>query len=113
MNGAIRWHQAISVLVKLHSVDLPTVGLADYGKRANFYVRQVNTWRRMHESQGSVADVETGQSVGPLPYMGEMLEFFCNPHFQPKDRSTLIHGDYKIDNVVFHKEKPVVIGILE
>lgn len=58
-------------------------------------------------------DVVTKQPVGPLPHVDEMLQFFSDQRFQPKDRGALIHGDYKIDNLVFHKEKPVVIGILE
>lgn len=42
-----------------------------------------------------------------------MVSFFGDPKTQPKDRVTLIHGDYKIDNLVYHKTEPRVIGILE
>lgn len=108
-----RWRQAVSVLAKLHRVDLAAVGLAGLGKPANFYNRQIETWRTLHASQSRVVDVVTKQPVGPLPQVEEMLEFFSDPKFQPQDRGVLIHGDYKIDNLVYHKEKPVVIGILE
>lgn len=103
----------MSVLAKLHRVDFAALGLADYGKPMRFYDRQVDIWGRLHNSQGSVVDFTTGQPVGSLPHMDEMLEFFGSQQFQPKDRATLIHGDYKIDNLVFHKDKPVIIGILE
>ncbi|GKT83130.1 aminoglycoside phosphotransferase [Colletotrichum tofieldiae] len=54
-----------------------------------------------------------GEKVGDLPHFGEMVRFFGDKGRQPRDRGTLIHGDYKIDNIVFHKTEPRVIGILD
>ena len=51
--------------------------------------------------------------MGKIPHFDEMVEFFGNKSEQPQDRATLIHGDYKIDNLVFHKTEPRVIGILD
>lgn len=51
--------------------------------------------------------------MGKIPHYDDMVKFFANPALQPKDRGTLVHGDYKIDNVVFHKTEPRVIGILD
>lgn len=107
------WSDAIRTLAKLHSVDPARLGLADFGRPSGFYTRQVNTWRTICEAQASVTDVDTGKEVGHLPHFAQMTAFFEDPASQPTDRGTLIHGDYKIDNLVFHKTEPRVIGILE
>ncbi len=63
--------------------------------------------------QAQAVDVETNIPVGKIPHFDDMVAFFKDPKTQPKDRGTLVHGDYKIDNLVFHKTEPRVIGILE
>jgi aminoglycoside phosphotransferase (APT) family kinase protein len=57
--------------------------------------------------------VDTKEPVGQIPHLDEILRFFKQKQVQPKDRGAPIHGDYKIDNLVFHKTEPRVIGILE
>ena len=100
-------------LAKTHRVNIDAAGLARYGKPTGFYKRQLRTWRELSETQSSVIDFETGASVGPVPGIAGMLEFFSNENYHPKDRGTLIHGDYKIDNLMYHKSEPRIIGILE
>lgn len=65
------------------------------------------------KAQAETKDVDTQEAVGQMPHIDEMLAFFGNKKYQPKDRGNPIHGDYKIDNLVFHKTEPRVIGILE
>lgn len=107
------WRDAIRTLAKLHRVDPAAVGLGDFGRPKGFYNRQVATWRTICAAQARTKDVETGDEVGDLPHFEELMRFFEDAAKQPKDRGTLIHGDYKIDNMVFHKTEPRVIGILE
>ena len=107
------WSDAIRTLAKLHSVDARAVNLEDFGKPKGFYNRQIATWRTICEAQARVADAETGEEVGDLPHFDDMMRFFEDAGRQPRDRGTLIHGDYKIDNLVFHRTEPRVIGILE
>ena len=64
-------------------------------------------------SQAQAVDVETNVSVGKIPHFDEMVSFFSDPSTQPKDHTTIVHGDYKIDNLVYHKTEARVIGILE
>ncbi|CAK7271277.1 hypothetical protein SEPCBS119000_004520 [Sporothrix epigloea] len=107
------WAAAVTSLARLHRVDPAAVGLATFGKPEGFYKRQVDTWKAICAAQASTKDKETGLPVGELPHMDEMMTFFGDAHYQPTDRSTLIHGDYKIDNLVFHKTLPEIIGILD
>lgn len=112
-SDVIRWHDAVRTLAKFHRVNPDSVGLGNYGKRSGFYNRQLNTFETICEAQAKAVDVDTKEPVGKIPHFDGMIEFFREPSTQPMDRSTLVHGDYKIDNLVFHKTEPRVIGILE
>ncbi|KAM4054963.1 phosphotransferase enzyme family protein [Hirsutella rhossiliensis] len=107
------WHAAVETLARFHAVDVAGVGLGGFGKPSGFYARQVQTWSAICARQEAVADVETGEKVGRLPHFDETVAFFLKDGLQPRDRATLVHGDYKIDNLVFHKTEPRVIGILD
>lgn len=107
------WRDAVATLAKLHAVDRHAVGLADFGKASGFYPRQLDTWRAICAAQAAARDVDTGRPVGQMPHFDEMVAFFADAARQPADRAALVHGDYKIDNVVFHRIEPQVIGILE
>ncbi|KAI1107006.1 phosphotransferase enzyme family protein [Jackrogersella minutella] len=108
------WRAAVEALAALHRVDPDGVGLGSFGKRGGFYGRQLATWRQICEAQARTADVETGRPVGEIPHMRELTAFFGDAALRPRDRATLVHGDYKIDNVVFAAAGlPRVAGILD
>ena len=65
------------------------------------------------DAQSKAVDVESHKPVGKIPHIDQVLSFFGDPQAQPKDRGSIIHGDFKIDNLVFHKTEPRVIGVLE
>lgn len=100
-------------LAKFHNVDFKKVGLSDFGRHGGFYDRQLKTFGTLSKVQAETVDVDTKVPVGDIPHFHEMVDFFKQKSTQPKDRTTLIHGDYKIDNLVFHKTEPRVIGILD
>lgn len=87
--------------------------MSSYGKPSGFYNRQIQLFWVLCEAQSSTKDVESGEPVGHIPHHEEMMEFFSDEDTQPKDRGTFLHGDYKIDNMVFHPTEPKVIGILD
>ncbi|TFB06261.1 putative acyl-CoA dehydrogenase IBR3 [Trichoderma ghanense] len=107
------WREAVQTLARLHAVDVKQVGLEKFGRAEGFYARQTETWATICESQAKAVDVETGEPVGQLPHFEELVGFFRDERLRPRDRATLVHGDYKIDNLVFDRKEAKVIGILD
>ncbi|GFF40556.1 acyl-CoA dehydrogenase family member 11 [Aspergillus udagawae] len=107
------WRDAVRTLAKFHRVVPKSVGLERFGKPSGYYDRQIATFTAVSNAQAQAVDIETKKPVGELPHFLDMVRFFSNKATQPLDRGTLVHGDYKIDNMVFHKTEPRVIGILD
>ncbi|KAI1151309.1 kinase-like domain-containing protein [Nemania diffusa] len=107
------WRAAVRTLARFHAVDFRGAGLESYGRSDGFYDRQLATWRQICAAQATAVDVDTGLPVGQIPHFDDMLRFFADKALQPRDRATLVHGDYKLDNMVFHKTEARVIGLLD
>ncbi|KAI9036645.1 phosphotransferase family protein [Aspergillus affinis] len=107
------WKDAVRTLAKFHRVVPQSIGLENFGKPSGFYDRQIATFTAVSRAQSQAVDVESKEPVGELPHFMDMVQFFSNKATQPQDRGSLVHGDYKIDNMVFHKTEPRVIGILD
>ncbi|EME79302.1 uncharacterized protein MYCFIDRAFT_156600 [Pseudocercospora fijiensis CIRAD86] len=107
------WKSAVTTLAKFHTVKPSSVNMSDFGRPNNFYSRQLKTFATLSITQAETKDIETGEPVGAIPHYDEMVEFFGNKTTQPTDRGTFVHGDYKIDNMVFHPTEPYVIGVLD
>ena len=101
------WKSAVTTLAKFHRVSPKSVGLERFGRANGFYNRQLKTFATISEAQAQAVDVDTKIPVGQIPYYDDMVRFFGQADTQPRDRSTFVHGDYKIDNVVFHPTEPL------
>lgn len=89
-------------LAQLHAVDPVAVGLGDYGKTGNYYARQIATWTRQWEAS------KTRES----PALASLVEWL--PANLPGDDEVRIsHGDYRLENVMFHETEPRVIAIFD
>jgi aminoglycoside phosphotransferase (APT) family kinase protein len=90
------------VLAALHKVDYAKVGLADYGKPGNYFERQISRWASQYEAA----------KTDPLPEMDSLLGYLkANV---PSDASvSLVHGDYRLDNMIFHPSEPRVLAVLD
>ncbi|BCS27266.1 phosphotransferase family protein [Aspergillus puulaauensis] len=127
------WRSAIHTLSTLHNIPYTSasLNLSSFGKHSGFYNRQIRTFTSLARHQALTRDAETGIPIGPLPHLDELSSFFANKsssssnstttkkdskskkYSQPKDKTTLVHGDFKIDNLIFHKTRPRVIGVLD
>ncbi|RKP12630.1 kinase-like domain-containing protein, partial [Piptocephalis cylindrospora] len=105
------WYEAVSVLALLHQVSPRDVGLESYGPPANYYARQKRSLSKVSDAQARVVDKSTGAPVGPLPRLDDLMAWYDKNAAQ--DQCTIVHGDYKIDNLVFHPTEPRLIGILD
>lgn len=97
----------VETLASLHAVDPQQVGLTDYGKSGGFYGRQIETMRRVSYDQIG----RTNGGVPPLARGEELLGWFAAN--LPPDLVSIVHGDYKPDNVILHPTEPRVLAVLD
>ena len=91
------------VLAAIHSVDIDAVGLADYGPPGNYYERQIGRWAKQYEAS----------KTDDIPEMDELSEWLQS-NIPPDDgQRTLVHGDYRIDNMLWHPTEPRVLAVLD
>lgn len=105
------WFSDIDTLAKLHRISPKDVGLSNYGKATGFYARQLKTFDRLSPLQGDTIDADTGNTVGAIPHWPDLTAWFKAN--MPADRTSIVHGDFKLDNCVFHTSEPRVVGILD
>jgi aminoglycoside phosphotransferase (APT) family kinase protein len=87
------YEQLVDTLADLHNIDPGAAGLGDFGKPGNYFERQVARWTRQYR------DSQTDE----LPEMERLIEYL--PASLPEQsRVSIVHGDYRIDNVVFDEE---------
>ena len=103
------WQSAITTLAKLHRVDPIKAGLSDYGSHEDFYHRQIRSLGRVSQAQAIVS--ADGQSVGQIPGIDWLLKWYDQK--VPTGELCIVHGDYKIDNLIFHPTEPRLIGVLD
>jgi aminoglycoside phosphotransferase (APT) family kinase protein len=94
------------VISALHAVDPAAVGLADYGKPGNYFERQIGRWSKQYLA--SVTE--------PIEAMDRLIEWL--PSHIPtaaRDESqvSIVHGDYRLDNLMFHPTEPRVLAVLD
>jgi len=122
MDGRVLWDQALPdlardrrgqiydemnrVIAALHSVDVAAVGLADYGKPGNYFERQIGRWSKQYVASATETTAEMDQLIAWLPahLPASALD---------SSQVAIVHGDYRLDNLVFDKDAPRITAVLD
>ncbi|MEQ1807200.1 MAG: phosphotransferase family protein [Burkholderiaceae bacterium] len=94
------------VIAALHSVDFAAIGLADYGKPGNYFERQIARWSKQY----------TASITEPIEAMDRLMAWLpANIPASARDASQvgIVHGDYRLDNMVFHATEPRIAAVLD
>ena len=122
MPGRVLWEQSLPgmeraqrgeiydemnrVLAALHNVDVNAVGLSDFGRPGNYFERQIGRWTKQYRAS----------ITQPIDAMDRLMEWLpANIPASAHDTSqvSIVHGDYRLDNLMFHPTEPRVIAVLD
>jgi|SRR5665213_136612 len=90
-------------IARLHMVDYAAAGLSDYGHPGNYFERQIKRWSKQYTE-----DTDAGRDVA----MDRVIEWLSS-HIPPGDETSIVHGDFRCDIVIFHPTEPRVIAVLD
>ncbi len=91
-----------NTIAKLHALDTSVIGLSDYGRAGGYIGRQIARWTKQYQS--SATEV--------IPAMDQLIEWL--PQNIPSyDDTRLVHGDFRLDNMIFHPTEPKVLALLD
>ena len=109
--GAI-YNEMNRVIAALHNVKFAERGLANYGKAGNYFERQIGRWGRQYLASADGA----GPMSQPIREMEQLMEWLPQ-HIPALGRAehmvSIVHGDYRLDNLMFHPTEPRVIAVLD
>lgn len=128
MEGRVLWDQSLPgfsnaerdahydemnrVISALHTVDFAARGLADFGKPGNYFERQIGRWSKQYKASADGA----GELSQPIDAMERLIDWL--PAHMPasaldQSQVSIVHGDYRLDNMMFHPTEPRVIAVLD
>jgi aminoglycoside phosphotransferase (APT) family kinase protein len=90
------------VIAALHGVDYAAVGLADYGKPGNYFARQIDRWSKQYKAS----------ETEPIEAMDRLIQWLP-ANIPAGDDTTIVHGDFRLDNMIFHPTEPRVLAVLD
>jgi len=99
---AAHYDELNRVIAALHRVDYAALGLADYGKPGSYLARQVDRWTRQYHASETEKIEAMDNLIAWLP-----------ANIPAGEDTSIVHGDYRIDNVIFHPAEPRILAVLD
>lgn len=93
-----------ATIAQLHSIDCRSVGLGDFGRSGNYFERQIDRWTKQYEAEAHAGRDSNMDRV--ITWLRENIP--VDDH-----HTAIIHGDFRIDNMIFHATEPVVVAVLD
>jgi aminoglycoside phosphotransferase (APT) family kinase protein len=90
------------VMAALHQVDFAVAGISDYGKHEGYLSRQIARWTKQYRA----SETES------IPAMDALIEWLP-VHIPAGEETSIVHGDYRLDNVIFHPTEPRILAVLD
>jgi len=99
---AAHYDELNRVIAALHQVDYAAIGLGDFGRTGNYIERQVARWSKQYQAAGA----------DRIDAMDRLIEWLPL-HVPGGDETSIVHGDYRLDNVIFHPTEPRILAVLD
>jgi aminoglycoside phosphotransferase (APT) family kinase protein len=90
------------VIAALHRTDFVAIGLDDYGRPGNYLARQIDRWSRQYQASATER----------IDAMDRLIDWLPR-HIPPGERTSLVHGDFRLDNMIFDRREPRVLAVLD
>ena len=91
------------VLAAIHSVDLEKAGLMDFGRPGNYYQRQFDRWSSQYRAS----------EIDQIPEMDQLITWLSGQIPEDDGKVSLVHGDYRLDNLMYSKDDQQIIAVLD
>jgi len=89
-------------IARLHTLDYEKIGLRDFGKPGAYVARQISRWTKQYQ----LSETET------IPEMNKLIEWLPN-HLPAEGKPSVVHGDYRLDNMILHPTEPKVLAVID
>jgi aminoglycoside phosphotransferase (APT) family kinase protein len=96
------WDELNRVIAWLHSIDYRAAGLEDFGKPGNYIGRQIARWTRQYQAS----------ETEPIEAMNNLIAWLPK-NIPPETGTTVVHGDFRLDNVIYHAAEPRILAVLD